>query len=466
MQMGSILTSPLQKLLRPEGFVCRCGRNHTAWPLSYLNIGPGALERLPDALKRMNVKKPLIVVGKNGWAVAGARSASLLRRTGIDFSFFRFPDKRVILPDEQSLAEIEAAFDGSCDFILGIGSGVINDLCKMIACRHGLRAGIVATAPSMDGYASNSSAMELKGVKTTVYTLCPSLILCDTEIIRCAPLPMLRSGLGDMAAKIVSVADWRVAHLVTGEYYCGDIAQLMLRAGEEALNNAQAILRREELAVRRMTEGLVLSGIAMSFAGVSRPASGMEHTISHLLEMFALARGRQPSPHGIQVGYGLRIALKLYKEAYRFSPVPGNAGFDEPKWEADMRYAFGSQAEELILSAKREGRNSPEQINRRRDAICKQWDTIHDIIGGVLSQADRIEHALDLAEIPAICSPERMGYSLLEAKNAVRFSRDLRSRYIFTSMCFDMGLLSYDGDCIIDKLFHTESSADNTASVE
>lgn len=451
--MESILTSSLEDLLRPEGFACACGKRHAAAPLSYLAIGPGVLGKLPDALKSLNVRKPFIVAGENGWAAAGDAAAAMLRSAGMDFSVFRFPEGRIILPNEQAMAEIGSSFDRSCDMILGIGSGVINDLCKMAACHYGLRAGIAATAPSMDGYASNSSAMELKGVKTTVYTICPSLILCDTEIMRHAPLRMLCSGLGDMAAKIVSVADWRIAHLITGEYYCDDIARLMLRAGEEVLDGAPAVMRREETAVRHMTEGLVLSGMAMSFAGVSRPASGMEHTVSHLLEMFALAKGRQPSPHGIQVGYGLRLALKLYEKAYRYVPLQTAPEFDEAQWEAGMRSAFGQQAEELISAAKREGRNNNTQIYGRRKAICEHWEAIREIIGGVLSQAEQINKALDLAAVPPICAPEQMGCSIPEAKNAVRFSRDLRARYIFTSMCFDMGLMSYGADPVIETLF-------------
>lgn len=452
--MDSILNLTIQQLLRPEGFSCNCGRRHLAAPLKVLKIEPGCIEKTPQALKEAQVKKPFVVMGPKAKLVAGDRVLQLLRESGIDYGLYCFEQER-ILPNEEALQQIESALEPDCDLILAVGSGVMNDLCKMVASSHKLDSGIIATAPSMDGYASNSSAMELKGVKTTVYTTCPMLIICDTEIMRKAPEIMLRSGFGDMAAKLISIAEWQIAHLITGEYYCDSVAQLMLSACRKVLESADDIMQRKELAVRRMTEGLVLSGIAMSFAGVSRPASGMEHTISHILEMFALASGKQPAPHGIQVAYGLRIALKLYEAAYEFSPSPEKhreafSRFDQSVWSELMSCAFGQQAQELIQAALAEGRNSRENTDKRFEAALKNWPEIKKIIGGVKQQQAMLEGLLDSMGLPKIEKPESMGYTMEEAENAVRFSRDLRSRYIFTSLCWDIGLSTYS-DKLIEK---------------
>ncbi len=385
-------------------------------------------------------------MGENGYKAAGEQVLSLLDAEKIPYQKLIIPAEPRILPNEHYTELIKQGYDASCDFVLGIGSGVINDLCKLFASQLRVRAGIVATAPSMDGYASNSSAMELGGIKTTVYTECPSMILCDTDIMRNAPYDMLRSGFGDMAAKIISVADWRISHLVTGEYYCDNIAQMMLNACNRIIENVEQIAAREEQAIRIMTEGLILSGIASSFAGISRPASGMEHTVSHLLEMFALARGTEPAFHGLQVGYGVRVALKLYE-------MVQNAGFsgrdscltadhfNEKQWEKEMREVFGSQAEALIRNAVKEQRNSREQIYRRSSAAMCHWEEIRTIIGETLQREPQITAALDRMEIALIDLPEKMGYTKTEAANAVFYSKDLRARYIFTSLCSDLGLL-------------------------
>lgn len=441
--MGKFNTLSLDELINPDGYTCECGKQHTALPLKYLAIEPGCTGKVTDALKKIGSANPFLIMGPNSRRVAGEKVMEALRQAGIEFSFFCFTGEDKILPDEESLATIEAAYNQNSDFVLGIGSGVINDLCKMTAMKHGIESGIVATAPSMDGYASNSSAMELKGIKTTVYTACPSMIICDTEIMRNAPFEMICSGFGDMAAKIISIADWRIAHLITGEYYCENVAELMLDACGKILDNAEKLYQRDEKAIRGMVKGLVLSGITMSYAGVSRPASGMEHTISHLMEMFSLAKGRQPAPHGIQVGYGTRIALKLYQAAENFDVKNEPRAFDIEKWETDMRRAFGSQAEALIASAEIEGRNNAESLMEHRRNATAHWGEIQRIIAGVNEQADKIITALDLFQIPQIGEPEKMGFSLEEIESAVIHSRDLRARYIFTSMCFDIGMLTY-----------------------
>mgnify|MGYP000837615050 FL=1 len=149
--MTDFSSLPVDKLLRKEGFACGCGRMHKAYPLRYLAIAPDCLDRVIDALEHLNVKKPFVIMGEHGRAAAGLRVMDALSRAGIGFSSFCFPEGMHILPNEEAVAMVDAAFDGSCDFVLGIGSGVINDLCKLAAHSRGLDCGIVATAPSMDG---------------------------------------------------------------------------------------------------------------------------------------------------------------------------------------------------------------------------------------------------------------------------------------------------------------------------
>lgn len=435
----------IQKWLGSWEHGCACGRDHSAFPLQWLKIDAGILGELPDALRELNVKKPFVVMDERSREAAGNDVLRLLSDSGMPFGSVCLAGRPKVLPNEEYLAEIDAAYDDGCDFVLGVGSGVVNDLCKMAARSRGIGSGIAATAPSMDGYASNSSAMELCGVKTTVYTACPKLILCDTLIMREAPEEMLRAGFGDMAAKVISIADWRIAHLITGEYYCESIARMMLESCETVLSKAEGILAREEPAIKSMTEGLVLSGIAMTCAGVSRPASGMEHTISHLLEMFAIARGDQPALHGLQVGYGVRAALVLYERARTFLPTEEScraacAAFDGTRWRDSMRRAFGSQAEELIAKAEDERRNSPENRMERGMRAVGHWAEIQKIISDVVRQGDALTEALNRMGIPQLWEPEKLGYSAEDAKNAVLHSKDLRNRYIFTSMCADIGL--------------------------
>lgn len=136
-------------------------------------------------------------------------------------------------------------YDPSCDMLLGVGSGVINDTCKVLAHAIGVPSAIVGTAPSMDGYASNSSSMEVNHVKVSLYNHAPVGILLDSEILAQAPMRMLWAGLGDMVAKYIAICEWRISNIVTGEYYCEHIAQLMRTAVKKIVDASDGITKRD-----------------------------------------------------------------------------------------------------------------------------------------------------------------------------------------------------------------------------
>ncbi len=350
----------LQELLCGGMPHCACGREHPV-PDTDILTENGALMRLPERLRRLGVTKPYLVMDGNTRKAAGHRTMCLLNGAGICFHTCCLNAAPRPQADMATLEILARGMENDCDFVLGIGSGVLNDLCKMLGKQKGLRTGIIATAPSMDGYASNSSAMILEGVKTTVYNQTPALVLCDLEVLQGAPRAMRGAGIGDMAAKAVSIAEWRISRLVTGEYYCGAIAEMMLGAYRQAVTDAAAVMRGEAQAVRGLTEGLALSGIASSMAQVSRPASGSEHTLSHLMDMLAIARGTEHQLHGVQVGYGVRVALAAYEALLQLDDPASAAGdvvhqHHQAAWERDMRRVFGAQAEALIRDAAQEGR--------------------------------------------------------------------------------------------------------------
>ena len=57
-----------------------------------------------------------------------------------------------MIPDENAIDEVNKSIEG-IDLIVGIGSGVIQDICKYVAFFSGKPYMRVATAPSMDGVA-------------------------------------------------------------------------------------------------------------------------------------------------------------------------------------------------------------------------------------------------------------------------------------------------------------------------
>ena len=201
--MQSFAHLPIEQLLRPEGFACGCGKHHHT-DLRHLALGSGALAQLPAMLRTLGAERPFIVMDTNTRRAAGQAVCDLLGHQGIAFTSFCF-EQASVEPDEYCLGQLMMAFDPACDLIMAVGSGTINDLCKMVGRATGRRLVMVGTAPSMDGYASDSSSMISGGIKVTIPSICPVGIIADTQNIAQGPARMLQAWVGDILAKYGSV---------------------------------------------------------------------------------------------------------------------------------------------------------------------------------------------------------------------------------------------------------------------
>ena len=74
----------------------------------------------------------------------------------------------------------------------------------------------------------------------------PAAILADTEVIRNAPIEMLQAGYGDIIGKLSALNDWKLSHLICGEYFCRYIYDLTYAQIEHARALADGILKRDE----------------------------------------------------------------------------------------------------------------------------------------------------------------------------------------------------------------------------
>ena len=214
---------------------CPCGKPHVL-SVSDIIVGSGAIRRLPEIVSSYPVKKAFVLSDQNTFAAAGEAVCELLRQSGIHFqsAVLNVP----VQPDEKAVGKAVMRMGNDCNIVIGVGSGVINDIGKILSAHAKVPYVIVGTAPSMDGYASNSSSMELDGLKTSLPTKCADVIIGDTDILKEAPIRMLQAGLGDMLAKYISIAEWKIAHEITGEYYCERVAELIREALKKCGVNA------------------------------------------------------------------------------------------------------------------------------------------------------------------------------------------------------------------------------------
>ncbi|UYQ65766.1 iron-containing alcohol dehydrogenase family protein [Streptomyces peucetius] len=232
------------------------------------------------------------------------------------------------------------------DAVVGLGGGKIIDVAKYAAARVGLPLVAVATNLSHDGLCSPVSTLDNDNGRGSYGVPTPIAMVIDLDVIRDAPVRFVRSGIGDAISNISSIADWELSQRITGEKVDGLAAAMGRTAGESVLRHPGGVGDDEFLTV--LAEALVLTGIAMSISGDSRPASGACHEISHA---FDLLYPKRAASHGEQCGLGAAFAMHLrgaHEESGLFAEVlrrhglpvlPEEIGFTPDEFVRAVEYA-------------------------------------------------------------------------------------------------------------------------------
>lgn len=431
----------IEKMNAMNGAVCACGKTHSF--SADVIVGKGVVKQLPQYIRKFQAHKPFVLSDVNTYAAAGELVCKILTDENIPYRSYSFPST-ALEPDEHSVGSAMMHFDTSCDIIIGVGSGVVNDIAKILSNISQKPYIIVGTAPSMDGYASASSSMTRDGLKISLPSRSADVIIGDTDILCQAPLHMMKAGLGDMIAKYVSICEWRISHLITGEYYCEDIAQLIRSALKRCTDNAAGLLQRDEAAVQAVFEGLVIGGVAMNYAGLSRPASGVEHYISHVLDMRGAEYGIPVDLHGIQCAIGTVIAVALYEKIRNICPdrekaLAYAAAFDKEDWFATLRQLLGKGAESMIALEAKEGKYDVAAHKERLEVILSNWDEILKIMDEELPSSATLDALMDTIEAPKTLASIGVDEGLLPV--IFRATKDIRDKYVLSRLAWDLGVL-------------------------
>ncbi len=410
--------------------------------ISRLVVGSGAIGELPSILRENHAESVYLLADKNTYAAAGERVAALLTEEGISFSSFVFGGEETE-PDEAAVGAAVMHCGPRTDLVLSVGSGVINDIGKILAAQRRCPYVIVGTAPSMDGYASATSSMSLDGVKISLPTKSADVIIGDLDILAAAPERLLRAGLGDMLAKYVSICEWRIASLLIGERYEPAIAASVREALALCVRNADGLLSRDPEAVRAVFEGLVLCGIAMAEAGSSRPASGVEHYFSHIWDMRHLSYGMPMDLHGAQCAVGTRLAVALYERLLAETPDRDRAlaaarNFSLDAWNARLREFVGVGAESMIAREKEEGKYDRAAHAARLDRIIEVWEEICAIVREELPTVSELDALYTRIGLPMTAAD--LGLPAEELGDTFLATKDIRDKYVLSRLAWDLGL--------------------------
>jgi glycerol-1-phosphate dehydrogenase [NAD(P)+] len=294
-----------------------------------------------------------------------------------------------VAADEEAIVQVLLDTPLSSQALLAVGAGTVHDIVRFVSHRTGRTFLSVPTAPSVDGFASVGAPLIVRGFKQTIPASAPEAIFADLGVLAAAPQAMAAAGLGDMLGKHTSLADWSLGRLLLGEHHCELCARLTLEAVELCTANLQEIAQRSELGMRKLMEGLILSGLSMLMIGHSRPASGAEHHLSHYWEMVLLQQRRRALLHGAKVGvaavlmaHEYRALLDLSAEEVQQRAASAPSGQEDAE---RIRLAYGAMADQVIAE------NAPAMVSLDAPAfrahLVEVWGDVAAIARSVPSPA-------------------------------------------------------------------------------
>lgn len=439
----------ITELLERGSFDCKCGRHHDA-KIKDVFISSGAISNIPAMLEKYGCKKAFVLADGNTYEAAGEQVIAEIKKSGLPYSLYVMGKER-IEPDEHAVGSVLLHYDASCNLLVCIGSGVINDIGKIIAETAHIPSIIVGTAPSMDGYGSGTSSVIRDNLKVSVDSHCPDVVIGDLDVLCKAPMRMIQSGIGDMIAKYISICEWRISHIINGEYYCDEIAGLIIEALDKVVKNIGGVQSRDKEAISSIMEGMVLSGIAANYALVSRPVSGMEHYFSHVWDMRGVEFGTPFDFHGIQCGIGTINSLRVYEEIKKIKPNKEKAlayakNFNYEEWKKFLYANLGKGADAMVANEAKEHKYDVEAHAKRLDVIIEKWDEILAVID-TLPSSEAVTAMLKIAGAPT--TVEEINVTKEAERNAFLITKDIRDKYIGSRLLWDLGEL----DEVCDKLF-------------
>ena len=303
---------------------CTCEQGHHYAPVKVIEVSDNAIIKIPEILK--DYHNIYMVCDQIIYEICGRKVEEILRTAGMLSHKYVLPKAAHATAENVGEVLIYAGteeeeydinkFSNKPDYILAVGSGSVNDICRMVSYRLGIEYGVCGTAPSMDGYVSVVAPL-LVNNKKIVYTCTTARhVIIDLSIAANAPYELLLAGVGDMIGKYVAILDWELAAIKTGEYFCPQVAELVLEATKECVDAAERLKERRSEDIGKILGGLIQSGLGIAYTGSSRPASGTEHMIGQTWEVIDLENGRCPHLHGVDVGQATFVAMIMYMKLY------------------------------------------------------------------------------------------------------------------------------------------------------
>jgi glycerol-1-phosphate dehydrogenase [NAD(P)+] len=308
----------------------------------------------------------------------------------------------------------------------------------------------------VNGFADDQSVLLVDGVKRTTASRWPDRLVIDTDVLGLAPRQLNCAGLGDLLASYTAPADWRLASLVgQDDSYSPAVVALARSHVDGTLDVAAGIGTGDGWAIENLAAALTLSGIAMGVAGRTSPGSGMEHTVSHLLEM-ARPTG-EPPLHGAKVGVLTVLAALLWTRVRAAARAGGLDNLPFPAPDSMQRRV--EKALDRIDGSGRMARECWRDYSRKLERwheaanavalLPERWAAFELELDVLLAPAERLVSALRAAGAPTRLS--ELGVDGSQARWALTYCHMMRDRFTVADLAFLMGIWEpSDVDSLLD----------------
>lgn len=412
-------------------------------------IGVGAMEKTPAMFKELFPgKKAVIVADKNTYKAAGELVEDRMRRASVpieDSFIFKSPD----LYAEWTFVEELESFLKSRDVIaVAVGSGVINDLTKLVSSRLGRKYMVVGTAASMDGYTAFGASITRDGNKQTFSCPAPYGVIMDPEVAAKAPEGLSASGYADLLAKVPAGADWMLSDVLGLEKIDEVVFNLVHGNLRKSLSAPEAVAQGAVKETEMLSEGLIMSGFAMQAHQSSRPASGLEHQFSHYWDMENHCFKGEHVSHGFKVAIGTIVSTLCLEFLldYDMSSVDIDKCVAAwPSWEERKKHiakAFADKRPSLLERALKESSDKyvdKEGLRSQLSAVVAAWPVLKEKMRAQIYSHNQIQDMLRKAGAPY--ESEMIGISKERLKSTFEGIPYMRSRYSSIDLILSLGLM-------------------------
>lgn len=436
-----------------------CGGKHPI-PFGAIHLGQGLIPQVAELAETVLGDSPRRVVMVYDKAIENIIFPTIyepLKKQGLPLEPFAMIGEPGHLLDSAVVNGNQAADEigPSADLLIGAGSGVINDLTKWIATRLDRPFINCGTAPSMNGYTSITATITENDIKVSKFLRPAEGVVLDTGIISQAPMPMIHAGIGDLAARAICNADWKLSQLLRNTHFC-PLPFLMTAENERKyLAEAESIAKRDPGAIEVLSEAVLLSGLSMTvMEGETSPSSGAEHVISHFWDLLVHLRGIPKNFHGTQVGVGTILMLNAYQYLREIDPTkidPLQVLRNRPSVEsieAENRSQYGEKGDSFNAVVRKKRIPDGEYIAYLR-SILDGWDTMWESVGPYVASVDTVRVPFDQAGVPYHL--DQIQRTPAEAREALLKGSQYRPRYTLLDLLWELGLFPEAADEILHR---------------